>query len=281
MATYNFADTILRSIQTQDELNMRKQQMNLEATKFNQQIAQQNRMYGLEELRLNATEQNYQRLQQQGEQTLGIKGDMATLAFQKAQQAMQDNFNKVHTDVNGLTPQQSALIPKGMITTNPYTGTKVVPSDVVKNINTGIQQEQYSKRTNIMAQNADTHSANAGNKGNNPKANVLDAPSKTLISKIEADYQETKGFNAQGNPSVQTASNMGTTSADVWGRIKYNTDKLIGRYPKLADRIGAIWQDVNAHKDPMQSSLKGVDLTTQESEVLDTYFKYRLSQTNK
>lgn len=157
MAQFNFGENIMRSIQTQDELNLRNKQMNLDQSRFEQQMANANRAFALNIAKFSAQEQHNKVLEGIAQEGRDIQTSNLDLAKSKFAQDMKDNFIKNFVPYDSVSKDIKGSIPSSAVFTNPTDGQRYVPNNMVSNL------EQASTRAETIREHNITAGLGAGN----------------------------------------------------------------------------------------------------------------------
>ena len=248
---YDFANTILRSLQTQDELNMRKQQMGLEEARFQQQIGQQNRQFGLEQDRLNATLGQYQAENK-------FKEFNAVNIFAKAFHSQYESKDTIPSTLTKDLPSNPDFI------VSPEFGSQfnLAPGgyyskDRMKNIKTAADiqhgqtmEEQGKQHIKIAQQNANANTLRASTTANKETTDSQ----QNYNDILNADYVSGKDLVSRGlikskmvvDPTTGEAKSNVPDGAFVYytksgiPRLFYSKDELTKfanqMYPKVKDK---------------------------------------------
>ena len=260
MANYDFGEQILRSIQIQDDINLKKQELGMEQTKFNAQQAQQNREFGLQTAQFQSLEKS-RVSQEEGRQF------NQNLDIQKFYQQAAEKFNSTYTsadavpeDVKSKLPQSAGIIKDGKM---------YFQNTAITNIGASLGRQETAKRD---AQTAKHESVieNQGQQNIDIKKGKsgelkLDAPTKTLMGNIDSNFAD--------------ARKGGVSSKVSQSNVESLTDQLAGR-TQITDVVTDVWNDMKNNKLPLSDALKkaksAYELTPQQETVLDYYFQRRL-----
>ena len=257
MAEFNFGDMIMRSIQNQDELNAKKQEMNLEQSRFNAQMGQQNREYSLQMAKFVNEQQNQQFTQNLDIAKYGQKNQEIDIQNQSLQERKQNDFDKSHIIYNAIPDKVKKSIPQSDITVKD--GKQYVDENIVTTALRSIGLDIAAEKANKEKDN------------NDPDAPVkVDEPTKTLKSDVEAAVQNL------GTPTLNSKININAGSDTT--AIKTNINKVLGRYDLVELRNNlADYLKNNPGKtlnDAINEMTKNTNVNKTEESILRWTFKY-------
>ncbi len=248
---YDFANTILRSLQTQDELNMRKQQMGLEEARFEQQMGQQNRQFGLEQDRLNATLQQNQEMNK-------FRQFNASETFRKNFLSQYETKNEIPSTLTEKMPSTPDMIvspefgsqfnlPAGEY----YSKNRLTNIKTAASIQHGqTMEEQGKQHIKIAQQNANANTLRASTTANKETTDSQ----QNYNDILNADYVSGKDLVSRGlikskmvvDPTTGVAKSNVPDGAFVYytksgiPRLFYSKDELAKfanqMYPKVKDK---------------------------------------------
>ena len=275
---YDFANTILRSLQTQDELNMHKQQMGLEEARFEQQMGQQNRQFGLEQDRLNATLQQNQEMNK-------FRQFNASETFRKNFLSQYETKNEIPSTLTKQMPSTPDMIvspefgsqfnlPAGEY----YSKNRLTNIKTAASIQHGQTMETQGATRNKIAQqnaNANTTRANIEAAKQAGGAASLKGEDATLVGNLQDDYTHSQ------SPGIDPVDKANTDAS-----LEQNIQKLVGRN-ELGTVEKAIRNDIQNGKT-FDESISGIQeylkstkqplLNPYKINVLQNVFHYKPAQ---